>query len=67
MRVSQVDLRKHPREVSRAQLDRLRHLAKRQLVFNLGVYELFDPAQAGGTSPASVRLHRTALHCITVD
>src|ERR1700756_4576424 len=50
-----------------AQLDRLRHLAKRQLVVDPGVYELFDPAQASGTEPASERLHRMTLYCITLD
>ena len=45
MRAFAGGLAKHPREMSRAQLHRLRHLVKGQLLFYFGVYELFDPPQ----------------------
>ena len=49
MRAFAGGLAKHAREMSCAQLHGLGHLAKGQLLFYFGVYELFDPSHACAT------------------
>ena len=60
-------LAKHPGEMSWAQLHRLRHLPKSQLVFYLGMHQLCNHSQACRTESASQRPHGAALTCIGID
>jgi hypothetical protein len=53
--------------MSWAQLHRLRHFDKGQLVFNLGMHQLSNGSQAGRTKSASQRPHGAALACKGID
>src|SRR5215469_8358968 len=53
--------------MSWAQLYRLRHFDKGQLVFNLGMHQLFNGSQAGRTESASQRPRGAALACKGLD
>src|SRR5262245_60700713 len=53
--------------MSWAQLHRLRHFNKGQLVFNLGMDQLFDGSQAGRTESASQRQNGAALTSKGID
>src|SRR5262249_15812377 len=60
-------LAEHSRKMSWTQLHRLRHFGEGQLVFELGMHQLFNRPQACRTESASQRPDGAALSCNGID